>query len=174
MAMMPDSDIDVTIVGIGSGSGEISYDTGLTAGGSVGYMMDTFRVEGEVSYQANDMDKISGNGGSLFVNGDISALTFLVNGYIDFYTGGPVTPFITAGIGYSNVEADIEGESNDENLFTYQLGAGIGYAISETLTLDFRYRYLGAEDYEYSEVGAGSINAEISSHNISAGLRFAF
>jgi len=174
LAIAPDSDIDVTITGLGSGAGELSYDTGYTVGGAVGYMMEKFRFEGELSYQKNDMDSLSGPGGSLSVNGDISALTFLVNGYIDFTTGGPLTPFITAGIGYSKVEADIEGESDDDNLFTYQLGAGIGYAISEKMTIDLRYRYLGLEDYEYSEVGVGSLSAEVSSHNITAGLRFAF
>jgi len=136
--------------------------------------MEKFRFEGEVSYQKNDMDKISGPGGSLSVNGDVSALTFLVNGYIDFTNDTPWSSYITAGIGYSKVEADIEGESDDDNLFTYQLGIGIGYAISEKMTIDLRYRYLGFEDYEYSEVGVGSLSAEISSHNITAGLRFAF
>jgi opacity protein-like surface antigen len=173
MGIVPDGDIDVTIVGEGSGTGELSYDAGFTLGGAIGYMMEQFRVEGEISYQANDIDNISGPGGSESLNGDVSALTFLANGYLDLATGGPLTPYITAGIGYSNVEADIEGGSDDDNLFTYQLGVGLGYAMSETVTLDLRYRYLGFEDYEYSDA-EGSLSAEISSHNITAGLRFVF
>ena len=182
LAIMPDGDIDVTVdipdFIVGSGTAELAYDTGFTFGGAVGYMMENFRVEGEISYQTNDFDNISGPGGSFPVDGDISALTFLVNGYLDFDTGGPMTPYITAGIGYSNVEASIEGGSEDDNVFTYQLGVGLGYAMSETVTLDLRYRYLGAEDFEYSEVepglGSASIDVEIASHNITAGLRFAF
>jgi opacity protein-like surface antigen len=174
LAIMSDGDIDVSIPGLGSGTAELSYDTGFTIGGAVGYMMEKFRLEGELSYQTSDIDSLSGPGGSMSINGDISALTLLANGYIDFDTGGPLTPYITAGIGYSNVEADIEGESDDDNLFTYQLGIGIGYAMSETMTLDLRYRYLGFEDYEYSESGVGSLSIEAASHNITAGLRFAF
>jgi opacity protein-like surface antigen len=143
-------------------------------GGAVGYMMEKFRVEGELSYQTSDIDSMSGPGGSVSFNGDISALTFLVNGYIDFATGGSWTPYLTAGIGYSKVEADIESVSDDDNLLAYQLGFGIGYAMSETVTLDLRYRYLGFDDYEYSEVGVGSLSVEASSHNLTAGLRFAF
>jgi opacity protein-like surface antigen len=173
VAIVPDGDIDLSIPGFGAGTGELAYDTGFTFGGAVGYMMEKFRFEGEVSYQTNDMDSISGPGGSVSVDGDVSALTFLANGYIDFATGGPLTPYITAGIGYSNVDAEIEGESEDDNLFTYQLGVGVGYAVSEKMTLDLRYRYLGFEDYEYSDA-YGSLSAEVSSHNITAGLRFAF
>ena len=180
VGIVPDSDIDETAAGLGTISAELSYDTGYTVGGAVGYMMEKFRGEGEISYQANDMDSISiPSLGSISVNGDVSALTFLVNGYLDFATGGPLTPYITAGLGYSKVEADMEGESEDDNLFTYQLGVGVGYAMSETLTLDLRYRYLGFEDFEssYYEPSLGTTvteTVEISSHNITAGLRFAF
>ena len=174
LAIMPDSDFDVNIVGFGSGTADLSYDTGFIIGGAVGYMKEKFRFEGELSYQTSDMDSLSGPGGSVSINGDLSALTFLVNGYFDFATGGPLTPYITAGIGYSSVDVDFEGASDDDNLLTYQLGFGVGYAMSETVTLDLRYRYLGFDDYEYSEVGVGSLSVEASSHNLTAGLRFAF
>ena len=182
VAIVPDSDLDMTVnipdFFVGSLAAELAYDTGFTFGGAVGYMMDNFRVEGEIAYQTNDIDSLSAYGESVPLNGDMSALTFLVNGYLDFATGGPFTPYITAGIGYSNVDVEIEGESEDDNLFTYQIGAGLGYAMSETVTLDLRYRYLGAEDFETSEsmpgFGSGSLKAEVSSHNITAGLRFAF
>ena len=105
-------------------------------------------------------------------------LTLLFNGYYDFHTGGSWNPYLTAGLGYSKVDADIEGLTEDDNVFTYQIGAGIGYAMSETATLDFRYRYLGASDFEYGEIqpglGSASIEAAIASHNLTIGLRFAF
>jgi opacity protein-like surface antigen len=173
VTILPDSDLDVTISGLGSVSEELSYDSGFTIGGAVGYKIENFRYEGEISYQKNDLDSISALGISLPVDGDISFLTFLVNGYFDFGSGGPLTPYVTAGIGYSNFEIGDGGDSEDDNLFTYQLGVGVGFTINENVTLDLRYRYLGFEDYEYSDA-TGRISAEISSHNITAGLRFAF
>jgi len=179
---MPDGDLDITAnipgVLVGSGSGDMEYDTGYTIGGAVGYMKEKFRLEGELSYQANDMDKVVGPGGSEPVNGDVSALTLLFNLYYDFKTRGSWTPYITAGFGSSKVDADIEWLSEDDYVFTYQFGAGVGYAMSETATLDFRYRYLGASDFEYGEIqpglGSASIEAAIASHNLTIGLRFAF
>ena len=178
---MPDGDLDITAnipgVLVGSGSGDMEYDTGYTIGGAVGYMMEKFRLEGELSYQANDIDKVSGAGGSEPVNGDVTALTLLFNGYFDFDTGRIWTPYITGGLGYSKVEADIEGLSEDDNVFTYQLGVGVGFAMSETLTLDWGYRYLGAEDfsYRYSDPsGSITLDAVIASHNLTVGLHFAF
>ena len=173
VAIVPDSDLDVTIYGLGSATEELSYDSGFTIGGAVGYMVENFRFEGELSYQTNDMDSLSAFGLSGPVNGDISVLTFLVNGYFDFATGGPLVPYVTAGIGYSNFDVEMDGDSEDDNLFTYQFGLGVGYAINEKVTLDLRYRYLGFEDYEYSDA-TGRLSADISSHNITAGLRFAF
>ena len=178
---MPDGDLDITAnipgVLVGSGSGDMEYDTGYTIGGAVGYMMEKFRLEGELSYQANDIDKVSGAGGSEPVNGDVTALTLLFNGYFDFDTGRFWTPYITGGLGYSKVEADIDGLSEDDNVFTYQLGVGVGFAMSETLTLDWRYCYLGAEDfsYRYSDPsGSITLDAAIASHNLTVGLHFAF
>jgi len=178
VAMMSDSNLDMTLSGFPPLSAELSYDTGYTVGGAVGYMMEKFRVEGELSYQKNDIDSLSAYGQSESLNGDISAFTFLANGYFDFATGGPLTPYITAGIGYSKVEVDFEGETEDDNLFTYQIGVGVGYAMSDATTLDLRYRYLGAQDFESSDydpnLGFGKISAEVASHNITVGFRFAF
>jgi len=49
--------------------------------------------------------------------------------------------------------------------------------MSETLTLDWRYCYLGAEDfsYRYSDPsGSITLDAAIASHNLTVGLHFAF
>ena len=128
VAIMPDSDVDADIVGEGSFSADLEYDTGFVIGGAVGYKMDKFRIEGAITYQQNDIDKLSAGGESESLSGDISTLAFILNGYLDFPTESPFTPYITAGAGYAKVEADIEGGSDDDNLFIYQIGVGVGYA----------------------------------------------
>jgi len=182
LAIMSDSDVNETysVPGLGSSSDsfKVKFDSGYTIGGAVGYMMENLRLEGEISYQENDIDKVSGFNAS----GDIDALTFLANGYFDFDIGGTIKPFITAGLGFSNVEISEPGFSEDDNVFTYQIGAGVGFALSETVTLDCMYRYLGASDFEYSYselvpgVGFATLNgeAEIASHNFTLGVRIAF
>jgi opacity protein-like surface antigen len=49
----------------------------------------------------------------------------------------------------------------DDTVFAYQFGVGAGYAVTETVTLDCKYRYLRTE-------------VASPSHNIIAGIRVAF
>lgn len=170
VAMATDSDLTVN----GVLDVELAYDAGYTVGGALGYMMENYRIEGEIAYQANDVE--SGNGIPVppGYSMEASVLTFLVNGYLDIDTGGPFTPFVTAGLGAAKIEFDMTGEpSEDDTVFAYQLGAGIGFAVSESVTLDLRYRYLGLADMEFTD-GSDKIEVEAASHNITLGLRVAF
>ena len=83
-------------------------------------------------------------------------------------------PYITAGIGAARVEFEMtDSPDYDDTVFAYQVGIGAGFAVSETVTLDCRYRYLGAEDAEFS-YQLGDLEVEMASHNITLGLRMAF
>jgi opacity protein-like surface antigen len=42
------------------------------------------------------------------------------------------------------------------------------------MTLDLRYSYVDGEDYKYSEAGEVSLEVDVASHNIIAGIRMAF
>jgi opacity protein-like surface antigen len=157
----------------GSPKEEIEWDAGYTFGGAIGYMIKKFRLEGEVSYQENDVDRVTISGSSVSASGDVSLLTFLANGYYDFTNDSPMSFYLTGGIGASKVEVDRPGGSEDDTVFAYQLGAGVGYAASETVIWDFRYRYLGTADPEFTEAGV-TAEAEVRSHNFTVGVRFAF
>jgi opacity protein-like surface antigen len=162
------ADSDVTVDGVFDGTAE--FDTGYAVGAALGYMMEIFRLEGEISYMASDMDTYAG----LPADAEIDALTFLANGYFDFNTGGPMTPYITAGIGASRIEITEPGFADeDDTVFAYQIGAGVGYALSETLILDFRYRYMSGQDMEISE-GGSIVEVEVASHHLTVGVRMAF
>lgn len=144
--------------------GETEYDTGYTIGVALGYMIDAFRVEGEIAYQTNDQDTFNNNPHP----GDFDVITYLANGYFDF-VGGTFTPFLTAGIGAATVNFSEPGFDEDDIVFAYQLGAGVGIAMSEALILDFRYRYLATQDAELD-----AYKAETAIHNLTLGLRMAF
>ena len=174
-AWLNDSDItDPTVPGV---TLELSYDFGIMVSGFVGYQINQFRIEGEIGYQENDIDDTSGLGVTLDSTGDVTGTSFLLNGYYDFNTATSFTPYITAGIGYAEVEVNdynIPGSgalnySDDDSVFAFQVGAGVGYAINTALTLDVKYRYFATEDPEF-----GTSEAEISSHQIMLGLRYRF
>jgi len=174
-AMATDSDFtDPALSGI---TATAEYDTGLALGAAVGYGFGQIRVEGEIFYQKNDFDKVNMYGVSLDATGDVTALAFLINGYFDFVNDTAFTPYISAGLGYAQVDLNDfnvagSGEPNfssDDSVFTYQVGVGVGYAVTDTVTIDLKYRYVGAEDPEFE-----GTEAEFASHDFLLGVRFYF
>ena len=112
---------------------------------------------------------------------DSTVESFLVSLYKDFETKGKFTPFIGAGIGFSEVEtsaatATISGttynlESGSESgLFTYTLAVGTSYEISESTDIYGKLTYLGTEDYS---VGVENIDG-LGSFVVNLGARFTF
>ena len=145
--------------------GEAEYDTGYTVGVALGYMIDAFRVEGEIAYQTNDQDTFNNNDHF----GDFDMITYLANGYFDFNMENAFIPYLTAGMGAATVNFSEPGFGEDDTIFAYRLGIGVGIAMSEALALDFRYRYLATQDAELDVY-----EAETASHNLTVGLRMAF
>jgi opacity protein-like surface antigen len=151
-------------------TGTFESDTGLALGFAIGNDLGNGRIEGEIAYQKNDLDKLSIPGDSADINGDTSSTAFLLNGYYDFKNGSSVTPFISAGLGFANIEvSDISAPgvgtvttSSDDQVFAYQIGAGVGIAVNEKVSIDLKY-----PDF-------GLIEAEYSSHNMYAGVRVSF
>ena len=168
----------------GVGSVELEYDTSFTVGGAIGYRLGEtgdYRVEGEVAYQNNEVDRIGNNslpfdpGGGVISSMEFSMLTFLLNGYIDFNYGSAFSWFFTGGFGFARIDGEmtVGGVTNDEDdtVFAYQAGVGAGYAVTETVTLDCKYRYLRSQDFN---IEGGDIDVASPSHSITVGIRVAF
>ena len=174
-AMASDSDLtDSTVPGV---TVNTEFDTGPALGAALGYDFNKFRVEGEISYQKNDVDKIGALGVFFDATGDATAISFLINGYFDFVNSSAFTPYISAGLGYAQVEfndlnisgSGFPGSSDEDTVFAYQIGIGLGYAVSEKVTIDVKYRYFGTEDSEYD-----TTKAEFASNNVLFGIRVNF
>ena len=155
------------------------FDDGFAFSGAIGGRIEKgIRAEAEFSYLKSDLDKASVSGfGSTPVDGDISSISLLANGYFDFINEGPITPFFSAGIGITSVEvSDITIpsssyylEGDDDIVFAYQIGAGVGFSLNEQTILDIKYRYFATSDPDF-EIAS----AEFSSHNLFIGIRVSF
>ena len=177
------ADGNMTIPGVGSA--KLEYDTSFTVGGAIGYRLGEsgdYRVEGEVAYQNNEVDRVGNNSlpaelddGEILSSMEASVLTFLLNGYIDFNYGSAFSWFFTGGLGFARIDGEIattEGNlGDDDTVFAYQLGVGTGYAVTETVTLDCKYRYLRTEDFN---IEGGDVEVASPSHSITVGIRVAF
>ncbi|HPC08909.1 MAG TPA: outer membrane beta-barrel protein [Smithella sp.] len=163
VAFLTDSDVDA-----GIRSTAMDFDPGYALGVAAGYKMGKYRVEGEIGYQKNEVDKaLSGRRTS----GDMKAYSFLVNGYYDIATKTRFTPYLTAGIGVAKVDGDFNRIAHvDDTAFAYQVGAGVAYAVNRALAVDLKYRYMDTVD----DFGFGNTNPEFSTHNVFLGLRYCF
>ncbi len=165
--IVSDSDIDD-----GVDTGEFSYDTGFGFLGALGSSFEGgARAEVELGYRKNDFDELEVDGfGSGDIDGDLTSLSLMGNVYYDISTEGSFSPFIGAGIGFANLEADLDDFGDeDDTVFAYQFILGGSFASSETLSVDLQYRYFATDDPEFDEV-----DSEYSSHNVMIGLRHSF
>ena len=88
-----------------------------------------------------------------------------------------LSPLLSAGIGLAKVKINdfvvpgsgLSNWSNDDMVFAYQAGAGIGYDLSKSLTISAKYRYFGTADLEFD-----TTDADFSSHNIMLGVALSF
>ncbi len=190
LALLKDSSMSNSELNDMGASVDIESKSGVGLGVALGYDFgNSMRIEGEFAYQRNDTDKFTvsamGYRVSLGLDGHTSSSCVMVNGYYDFTNLGRVAPFLSAGIGYSKVKQEITGLSGyddvtdgeeidiksreDDTALAYQVGAGIGYAVSKTLTIDAKYRYFTTDDLNFN-----GISVKYSSHNFYIGVRLGF
>lgn len=171
---------------------EIEFDNGYNVGAAFGYDYGMARLEVEFAHRQNDVDKVTINfddGTEVFqADGDFSATSIMLNGYWDLETGSPVVPYLGGGIGFAYVSANnvkffdptfgsVRYVDDDDNVFAYQLAAGIAVALNPTLTLDLGYRFFGTSNPEFDaepQLAWGGFETEYQSHNVSLGMRINF
>ncbi len=157
------------------------FDTGYTAGLAFGRSLASLdllpenlrslRVEAEYAYGESDIER----GGA--TNAEFSTSAFMANVYYDLPLASSlqhIRPYIGAGIGAMIIDADGVGLlDGDDTVFTYQLRAGLAYAVRPDLDFTVGYRFLDADDPKF-EYAAGSFESEYRSHAVEAGLRYRF
>jgi len=156
-----------------TGGAEYTFDTGWNLGGAIGYDYGNVRAEFELAYRQNDFDSLNAPGfGSIPITSgaDISALTYMINGYWDFQNSSPITPYIGAGIGGAYIEIEESGLTADDTVFAYKGSAGVSWNLAPNMDLLVDYTYLAATDPEFF----GVLEMEYASHSVSGGLRFRF
>jgi opacity protein-like surface antigen len=119
----------------------------------------------------------------------------MVNGYIDLGTWHGITPFVGAGVGAVNIEisdfTDVGttvdsvafGADHDEWNLAWAVHAGLGFEVTDALTLELAYRYLDMGDAQSGDLvtylGGNAIDnpmifEDITSHDLKLGVRYTF
>lgn len=142
------------------------------------------RVEGEFAYRNGDIEPST----RVAPGGEARAASALLNVAYDFNKGAWLEPYVGAGIGAARVEAtafnnavlpaDLVGFDDDDTALAYQLQAGVGVRLTDSLTLDLGYRYFAAPELEFdgrTALGAPrTFEADYEHQAATAGLRWSF
>lgn len=132
-----------------------------------------------------------------------SALSFMVNGYVDLGTYVGFTPYVGAGIGYSYVDwsslgsaayctgagcptgfvGATESEGEQSWRFTYAVMAGLAYDLTKNLKVDVGYRYRNIDSgpmfaFDPATAAAGATGTQgddpgFATHEVRVGVRYA-
>lgn len=135
------------------------------------------------------IDAPEGFNNYLFTN-KLRSQSLMLNGYYDFKNVSKFTPYLSTGVGVTSIKntqmlnpemSQVEEElnlSDTSNSFTWSVGAGVAYKVTENVALDLGYRYVDAGEIEFNNNIQDFANlkttADLISHDYTLGLRYNF
>lgn len=131
------------------------FALGLVVGARVA---PQFRAEIELSYSRSDVDGVTFSAPNPLrfnANGDLTSVSLFVNGWYELEIGQSWRPYVGGGIGYTNVDADINSTAavnrfdDSDGGFSYQLGVGVTIPVGTSGTIDVGYRYKETQDLSF-------------------------
>lgn len=132
---------------------KVKLDPGLRGGVAGGYQLcDFFAAEAEVGFYGNRIDSVTD--ATHIHDASFANIPFLVNAKLQYPNASPLTPYIGAGLGFSESILDVgsltvndvemHGSASD-TVFAWQAFAGLRYALNERMGLSLEYRYFDAQ-----------------------------
>ncbi len=124
--------------------------------------------------------------GTSRIRGDLTILTVWANAFYDFDLQSAWKPYVGGGLGFARVSIDAKSEAtgssladDEDTVFAYQIGAGLGYALSRSqeraLTATLDWRYFGCNDPALKgDVTGAKFHTEIDGHYAGVGIRYSF
>jgi opacity protein-like surface antigen len=168
----------------------VEFDPGIFVGGTGGFDFGFARVEGEVSYKHAEISKVTDRiNGNTFtdIDGRIGVLAVMGNAFLDLHNPSPITPYFGGGVGFAALhQSNTFGRDNsnifgtqlyftdDDDVFAYQVGAGLEMAITTRLSLDVGYRYFRTMEATFNQNTLFEHKLKFESHNAAVGLRVKF
>ena len=185
LSLVPELDQEIS----GTRVLETDFDLGIKIAGALGYDFGALRAEVEIGYLTNEVnDALAVGFGSGPVEGDVSVLSFMVNGYYDIHTPNfSLVPYLGVGIGGARIDAIIiapllgpitQVVDDNATVFAYQFMAGFGFNVSPSITLTADYRYFATTDPAFTPgnafSGSPDLESDYNNHSFNLGARFKF
>jgi opacity protein-like surface antigen len=173
----------------------VDHEYGFDGALFVGYDLGTFRLEAEVAYKRASVDEIEsafllpGTPGSWGpppqivpdAGGRSSALSFMINGMLDFGDDDGLSGFVGGGAGVAGVDIKVRPFDNaphfiddSDTRFAWQIVAGVRHAIADNIDVTLRYRFFNVENVRTVDFGGFESDTRFRSHSLLGGITFNF
>jgi len=188
--IVEDLDLDI---GTAANAAAIDHRKGYDFEGVVGYDFGGFRAEVEVGYREADIKSgrfgapgipqtVSGAGplfvGNRDLNGDTNALSFMVNGMLDFGDDDGLQGFVGGGAGVARVSVEpvFAGAFLDDSDtgFAWQAIAGVRAPLSTNWDVGLKYRFFNVDNLDLVDQRGRDVSTRFRSHSILGTLTYNF
>lgn len=138
------------------------------------------RLELEAALRQSDVEKITFLEGPLTAAGKVRAESLLFNTFGEYRESAPWLPYIGVGAGVARVRLDnvsVLGGTvvdDEDTVFAWQLGAGIGLQAFRHLAFDLGYRYFQAHQPEFTDKDGVAFQTRYRTHSVLLGARLMF
>lgn len=165
--------------------GKTSFNPAFTSVTESGQWQESYQyVDGSSTYTETYTDTYLVDEPG-FITNELRSHQLMLNGYYDFKNTSKFTPYLSAGVGVTHlknkVSFDDVSETKSDDNFTWSVGAGVAYKVTPNVSLDLGYRYVDADEFEFSktmtdEWGTQTFKstADLSSHDYTVGIRYNF
>jgi outer membrane protein OmpA-like peptidoglycan-associated protein len=154
------------------GYSDIEFDNRWGGMGTVGFAFDNkMRLEFEAGYRNNDIDRID----TVPVNdGELNEWSGFFNAHYDQPIGSRWNISFGAGVGADSVRFDDALSEDTDTVFAAQGIVGLVYQVGPHWDIMLNYRYLWANDPEFTSVFGDTDNMEIAKHTVTLGFRYGY
>ena len=198
--VVEDIDYDITTAaGVRTNNAStVDHDYGYDVDGHIGYDFGFLRVETEVGYRKASVDgyraivpvgfyRANGTTGSApagsfdYAGGSSSALSFMLNGLLDFGDDDGIQGFVGGGVGVARVKNKIGITSfgyavdDSDTVFAYQGLAGVRAPLTDHLDATLKYRFFTADNVSIvNNINNATYEGRFRSHSILGGVTYNF
>ncbi len=179
--MLPDSSASDSL-----GSFNLSFQPALQGSVALGWdlaqdnPLGKGRVELEYARRSHPLDRVEFVEGKVAGEGDLTVDSLLLNCIGIVRSDSRWSPYVLIGIGAARIDASglkVVSQplaTDTATAFAYQVGGGIEYALSDTLSLDLDYRFFGSTPPKFTEPNGQKFDTVYLSHSINLGVRLGF
>ncbi len=173
------------------------HKAGWDADATVGYDFGPFRAEAEVGYREASVNRLTSTvtmpirnaagaavnappGDYSYAGGRSSALSFMINGLLDFGDDDGVQGFVGPGVGIARVKSKLalntyqDSLNDSDTVFAWQVIAGVRAPLSDSIDVSLKYRFFNSSLTELVDASGRTLNGRFRSHSILGGLTFNF